>query len=495
VVACFAALLGFATMPAPASASPLLELIGGNFGDGGFNARGTGASAASAYFNPALLPQAEQGLELGWLVLNDAISIDLDGRSSDMDVGVGNLNVLREQYPVPTLWLEEGCAAGDGCITDIQAQPRQSAGTSGNTRIYQVVGFVNHVVDDRWTLGVYSVVPVGTLLQAHSFFGDEREQYFSNSLHAELYSDRLTPMSLAFGTGIRATDWLSLGLTFTLNLLNDARASTYVGNAGNLSESLLLSTEVDASIGMAPHFSALLEPIDTLDVSVVVHTPQMLEITADSGTFLANGDSQRAKRTNIHSWLPWTFALAADLQVLRSEPHTISVAGTAMFRRWSEYLNRQGERPLPGYEWSDTMAAAVGARYRGQRFSAFADLTFEPSPVPLQTGRTNYVDNDRIGANGGATYTWPIDAWDIALRFGAQGQLHLLRERHQWKGNPVAASDDRSLVLDEWPDDSTDINGDPIPEAQGLQTNNPGWPGFGSHGTIAGAVLSVGLLY
>ena len=114
VVACFAALLVFATMPAPASASPLLELIGGNFGDGGFNARGTGASAASAYFNPALLPQAEQGLELGWLVLNDAISIDLDGRSSDMDVGVGNLNVLREQYPVPTLWLEEGCAAGDG---------------------------------------------------------------------------------------------------------------------------------------------------------------------------------------------------------------------------------------------------------------------------------------------------------------------------------------------------------------------------------------------
>jgi hypothetical protein len=30
------------------------------------------------------------------------------------------------------------------------------------------------------------------------------------------------------------------------------------------------------------------------------------------------------------------------------------------------------------------------------------------------------------------------------------------------------------------------VNGQPIPGRQGLQTNNPGWPGFGSEGWIVG---------
>ena len=42
-----------------------------------------------------------------------------------------------------------------------------------------------------------------------------------------------------------------------------------------------------------------------------------------------------------------------------------------------------------------------------------------------------------------------------------------------------------SLVVDEVPDDGV-VNGQPIPGRQGLQTNNPGWPGFGSEGWIVG---------
>jgi len=36
--------------------------------------------------------------------------------------------------------------------------------------------------------------------------------------------------------------------------------------------------------------------------------------------------------------------------------------------------------------------------------TAFLDVAYEPTPVPLQTGRTNYVDNDRISTSGGVTY-------------------------------------------------------------------------------------------
>ena len=167
-----------------------------------------------------------------------------------------------------------------------------------------------------------------------------------------------------------------------------------------------------------------------------------------------------------------------------------------MFKQWSKYLNRQGERPLPGYQWSDTIMGALGLRYGyGERVATFLDFSYEPSPVPLQTGRTNYVDNDRLGVDGGAMYTWPIKDWGVSFRFGAQAQLHVLRERHQWKLDPRLARGNETLVLDEWPDSALDFNGDPIPEAAGLQTNNPGWPGFASSGTLIGGALSVGLLY
>lgn len=495
----FGASFFLAAISLPAKASPLIELTGG-LGSGGFNARAAGASASSAYFNPALLPKAEQGLEVGVLILNDAINIALDARDPSVDVPIENRRGSREIYPLPTVWLDEGCVGGMdrqlGCLTDIPARPRQSDGSSGNTRAYQVLGLVNHLVDGRWTLAFYTLVPFGSLLSAHSFFPDEREQYFTNSLHAELYSDRLTPMSLAFGTGVKIFDWLSAGLSFTLNLSNEAEGSTYVGNASDLNKSLLLSTQVDAKIGVAPHFALLFEPIEPLDISLTAHTEQALEIVANAGTFLSTGDAQVAQRTAVHDWLPLTLGLGATYDVVNSAPHVLSVAATGTYKRWSEYVNRHGERPLPGYEWADTISGALGARYGySDRVMTFLDFNYEPTPVPLQTGRTNYVDNDRFGVACGASYTLPIKDWDVKFRFGAQAQLHMLRERHQSKIDPRLAGNDDSLVLDEWPDATLDIDGNPVPAAQGLQTNNPGWSGFSSSGTLVGGVLSVGLLY
>ena len=498
-----AVMLSAAALPAPASASPLFELLGSQLGHGGFNARATGPSAASAYFNPALLPQAEQGLELGFLVLNDAINIRLDPRDSSVDVPLENTMSVRDEfYPLPTIWLDDGCVPVPrddpnwrGCLTDTPARPRQSAGSSGNTQGYAAVGYVTHLLDDRWSMGVYTIVRVGGLLRADSFLPDERAQYFSNSLHPELYADRLNAMSLAFGTGLRITDWLSAGLSFTLNLSNEANATTFIGSSNIINETLVLRTEVDSQIGMAPHFSLLVEPHDSLDLSLAVHTPQGLEIVADTATEIALGNRQPVFRRNVHFWLPLTVSLGAMFELYRADGHVLGVAGTGMYKRWSKYENRHGERPLPGYEWSDTTAGALGVRYsHGDALGTYLDVTYEPSAVPLQTGRTNYVDNDRFGTVGGATYTVAVKDWGLSFRFGAQAQIHVLRERHQSKRAPRPGNP--SLVVDEFPDDSPNPQtGEPEEAAAGLQTNNPGWPGFASDGAVVAATLSVGLLY
>jgi long-chain fatty acid transport protein len=486
-----------------ADASPLFELVGSSVGSGGFNARAYGPSSASTYFNPAMLPQAREGIELGWFILNDAISVTLDGRSHGVDLPENILRDIggRPVPPLPTTWLENGCTpvpgATLGCDTPLQPQPRQSVSSSGNTRAYQVLGLVNHVWPKYLSYGLYTLIPLGAYVKANSFFNDEREQYFSNSLHPELYSDRLTAMALSFGVGSHPLDWLSLGVSFTMSLANSAAATTYVGNANDIASTLQLSTKLDVLAGVSPHFSALIEPLEALHISVTAHSPQQMGIETTSTSYLPSGDRQTATRKAVHAWLPWIAGLGASYDIYRGEEHSWAVTGTGTYQFWSEYKNRQGERPLNGYEWSDIVTFSAGVRhtYIGL-LTTFLDGVYQPSPVPLQTGRTNYVDNDRIGFSTGVGYDWHIGALNGAIiRIAGQFQMHFLPERYQKKIDPSGSGGSNSLVIDERPDSVIDTRGMPIPEAKGLQTNNPGWPGFASKGLLTGGGVSVSLLW
>jgi hypothetical protein len=224
----------------------------------------------------------------------------------------------------------------------------------------------------------------------------------------------------------------------------------------------------------------------------------MMSIATTSGTYLPSGDRQSATREAIHAWLPWIVGLGAAYDVYLGERNAWAITGTGTYQMWSKYRNRQGESPLPGYEWSDIPTIAVGVRhtYDGV-LTSFLDGVFQPSPVPAQTGRTNYVDNDRIGFGAGVSYDWQLTHLGGAmLRFAGQLQMHFLPERYQKKLDPtLPGSAGRQLVTDERPDDVIDTRGMPVPEAAGLQTNNPGWPGFASKGILTGGGLSVSLLW
>jgi long-chain fatty acid transport protein len=106
------------------------------------------------------------------------------------------------------------------------------------------------------------------------------------------------------------------------------------------------------------------------------------------------------------------------------------------------------------------------------------------------------VDSDRIGTSVGADYTFTL--FDTTLSLGAQAQGFWLLKRCARKLTPPTFEDGKTrtptLVKDEVPDDGQ-VGGTPIDGASGLQTNNPGWPGFSSRGWIAtfGIYLTVAL--
>jgi hypothetical protein len=125
---------------------------------------------------------------------------------------------------------------------------------------------------------------------------------------------------------------------------------------------------------------------------------------------------------------------------------------------------------------------------------------YEPSPVPDQTGRTNYVDNDRLGGALGFDYAFQFLSGK--LRAGIQMQVHRFLPRRTRKHAAYSMGMTRpDLVIDEVPDDATagidPVTGVPrfLDGREGLQTNNPGWPGFFSAGWILGGSCHVTLNY
>ena len=134
--------------------------------------------------------------------------------------------------------------------------------------------------------------------------------------------------------------------------------------------------------------------------------------------------------------------------------------------------------------WNDVTSGALGVRHTYGPARGFIDMLYVPSPVPQQIGRSNYVDNDRVGmALGG----------DVELRFaqvrirpGLQLFASRLIRRHVQK--------DDSRMVDEVPDGSVlGSTHDPVPGSHGLQTNNPGWPGFASEGWLYGGGVTIGV--
>jgi long-chain fatty acid transport protein len=498
LVLCISAVLSL--VATQAKASPLFELSGDTLGTGGFQGRTRASGSAATYFNPSLLTEAEQGFELSEFVIYDHIRTILDGRPSSVDIPELAADSFGGAQPsLPTPWLQNGCEpATSTCSTEVPARPRGGNTSSGEFRAYQGIGLVNHLWPDVLSLGFYALVPIGPFTTGHSFFVDEREQYFTNSLHPELFSDRLTAISLAFGVGVRVFKQLSLGVSATLALRNEADADTFTGDPDDVHNSIELSTKLKVLNSISPHGGLTYTPLDWLRIAATVHSPQKTEIVTRFANILPTGDYQWAERTAVLSYMPWIVGLGGEARVLKvADTHALGVSGLVTYERWSKYRNRQDQHPHGRYEWSDTLVYVLGTRhtYR-ERLTSFIDLSYRPSPVPAQTGRTNYVDNDRWSGDVGVQWLIPLQRQRVALRFGAQAQLHYLVERHQKKDDPRGKGS--QLVRDEWADDTIDRTTNPavpFPEARGLQTNNPGYPGYGSDGWVMGGGINMAVLF
>lgn len=460
-----ATVCGMTLVGASAEASPF-ELYGASARGAALgNAMTAEASSADAvFYNVAGLARAVPGVSIGFMIGTDGARIALNERPSG--------------YEIPDFGSSTPTVPSSGTLNE--RSDTDSMGTFGTLTIGAVTGLGS----PRLRLGLLMTLPAFGVDGSSTRFSDERERLFSNALAYELIDSRVRRLDIEAGVAYRVLDMLSIGVGMTLQPKATTINGVYLENATDQSQ---VDINLSQSTGFSAGFTAgaLLEVQDWMRLGLSFRQGLGFDIDGANTIQIRGLSEEDVDEYPIQQQLAWrpqssptmvTAGAATDLgksTVLFDMRYTV----------WSTYRDSQGDDA--GFE--NTFSPRLGLEYRySDATTARVGLGFDPTPVPDQVGRTNYVDNDRGAISIGASHNFEVRERSLSLSWFLQGQL--LLERQTSKASAVAypvCTDGVTVLCDEVPDDLRDARtGQPLAGAVGLQTENPGFPGFSSGGWI-----------
>ena len=472
-------------LPIGARATPVFESLGAINSTTPYSARIIPVGPASAFFNPSLLVYQDKGVYVGLYYLHQDLDIDYMARPAGADISdaaydsraVDDVSIPSDQVrPVPTSSLGKP-RGGDNPVRD------------GG---YLGFGTTIHTYKRYLTIGFFMQMSLASFQAQNPYFVDEREQHFSNSLHFELLDDRLANASLVFALASQPVKWMSLGIGLTMATTAKATSRIFVGDFSSGGPPLV-SPEVSIGTTFVPHAAVTFEPIQNLLLSLVFHWKYGSAMTTATEQQMWNYTYPDGEQVSMYEYpfeygyMPIRLGLGVSWTGDAGSRLKYTVAATATWNKWSDYIDRQATSPT--LAWHDTFPVTLAGKFFIDGAHEVAvDMMFQDSPVPDQEGRSNYVDNSRLGIATGYTFHLPVKKFKLTI--GAQFQCQYLFPR-----SVVKSPDSADPVRDEFPDSIYYVTDKFVAESTGLQTNNPGFPGFGSSGWIMGAGLNFSFHY
>jgi len=422
-----------------AASGHIIEVFGTSSRSQGMGS--TGIASASdfsvLYYNPALLIEAPDTFSIEFQQAYADMSVLLMDRPAGYDPKYYGylLNERSDLTSIPSLW-----AVTLGATFDFGS--------------------------DVLSAGFVALLPSSGVGNQESHFPDEREQHFSNSVRFELLGERLQTQTILAAVAMRATRWLDIGFGFSFGTLSNSSTDVYTPNPADPSAvDLNLKVNQDSALALTAGVLADLGAGFRLGFSA--RDESAFELTGSNIIQLhgLEGKEQYVLEQPMDFTLhysPRTYgaglAYADDL---------LTVAADASWVMWSRYPSAQGENA--GFQ--DTFDFSLGAEIALAKARARLGLRYTPSPVREQTGRTNFADNDRITLASGVGGQLRVLGSDLGVDLHVQ--VVLLPERTHGKE-----------ALEEYPACGAGVSSicDEEPGTPGLQTGNPGFPGFSSGG-------------
>jgi long-subunit fatty acid transport protein len=457
-----------ALLPAQVMAHPF-ELYGA-----GALAAGSGQAVtaraddwSALWYNPGGLGFGKPHMSAGFVIATEDVTLRYKDRPAGYDIP--NLGGGTPEIP-----------------SEYRLQPRVNVTDLTNSYNF-VLGAVGSLGLQNLRVGVAVSLPMTRLGKQVSHFRDEREQFVSNNLGFEFYGDRSQHQVILVGAAYRVLDWLSVGGGFSVMPAVDSLATVYLQDATNQKD-VRISVANDQLGRTAPSMGIAARPLSWLKLGASYRLANYMELKLKNAIQIRGfqGSSsfpiiQVAKMALGYS--PTQLALGASAEVA-----DWNVAVDGVWSQWSRFVDTQGE---DNSGFADVWSVRAGGEYVVNPARTIRlGLQWEPTPVPDQVGRSNFVDNDRLVASAGASHKFEVFKQNISLNWYVQ--LHHLLARDTNK-KPAASyqtcAPGVTSLCDEIADTTVDpATGQPLSAYQGLQSGNPGFPGWASWGNL----LSVG---
>jgi long-chain fatty acid transport protein len=463
---------------------------------GGGVALGTGPG--NLLVNPSLMSFSPAGVWLTVSAAHNWLSIDPKARDSRYDVPDEIYQTRPDGWgqdrPVPTSMLSRE----RGSTKDLDGTYLLSLAAIGS---FGVPGL---------RIGAGFTVPVPAVVKYKTWYNDEREQHFTNRLHFERFGEFDSAMTITPAVSYAPLDWLSLGLAVRIDLTMGMGAALYMPE-GSEWEYSYVNSSADVTPAVRPIAGVAFRTPVGLRFGAVYSHYSYTDVKMDVQLRIWNGERPVEGTDEVQKEFlqHHRFVLGYDPREIvlgaAYENGPFSVEASTAWQQWSEYLDRHGDNwthptsgpvdaTAPGDDgWTDPSFSDVwdvrgGAEWRVTDFAALrAGAGWFPSPMPEQTGRYNYVDNDLVLYSLGAGFRFEISKHVFTIDLA--GQVWQMLELTVNKEDlPVKEGG----IVDEVPSTVTDYNDEPLQGAKGLQTNNPGFPGYSFGGVVFNATLMLG---
>lgn len=454
---------------APAAAGPM-----DTYGFGGRATGMGGAQTADAvgpealFYNVGALGNSEQRVAFGMIFTVNQADILLHDRP--------------QGYDVPDLGFDSPAVPSGN-----QRHPRSD--TIGVAPYHAVsLGGVTSFGLERLRVGAMVQIPLTGFLDLSTHFADERERIYSNQLHYEFLGKSNRRFSLGFGGAYKVTDWMSVGLGALYVPGAAPGVEVFVEDLANQAD-VDLNADIPTTDNWGLLAGAVFElPLD-LKLGLAYRGETYFEVNGQNTIYLGTENPAAEPIVQEFNWTP-SYSPETFSGGVAWSPEGFQLQADLRFIRWSRYRDTQSAEP----PFQDVFQGHLGAEVEVTDSTLIrAGVGYIPTPVPPQTGRTNYVDNNRLKTGLGAAHRFKLLGQDVEVEWALQLQSLFKRsvQKRQLDSYPDCGPGVTDLC-DEVPDDTTTSEtGRRYPEAQGLQTGNPGFPGFTSGGWLGGLVVDL----
>jgi long-chain fatty acid transport protein len=346
------------------------------------------------------------------------------------------------------------------------------------------LGYTHDFLADFIRVGIALYTPLGDTQQQITHYADESEAFLTNKLYFETLENTTEQQIILPTVAFKILPFLSIGGGISLFVKSMTYSNVYLPNPTNQSIWYMNVNNTQKYTYVA-NLGILFHPSDCLKVGAsymsaddfpiegasFVHLPQSFNIPGLVATQFTQTITQILFYTPAH----------ASLGVMYKPIDSLELDGELTWVGWSGYVDNHGVKPqdeswtdpktgitYPGQAFNDIYIPRIGVNYKiDSAWHIMGGYYYEPTPIPPQMRRTNFVDNVKHVVSTGVSYVHPYNNGG-AISYTVHVQGIILGDRKTYK--EIAVDADTS--------------------AAGIQ--NAGYPGYESKGYIIDTGFEVG---